>query len=221
MENTQIHVIKVPTDNDFIFPYSHYSDEHHNPFFMVNTKNNNLKLEVRDLFKMKPNYQTCPKNRIDIYIPVSTALYIGDKVIRNFGAGELGELNNIDPENFRGGPQTLPKISESRKVFLKYAEFTILGITYVAQNTIMYIDNEKPAAGHVEMKGKEIHFGIPLFDQYGKLDKRFVIYRETPDNETKVYGETKNGKKAIGYCQLKFNQDNARNLASTLIKYSK
>ena len=70
------------------------------------------------------------------------------------------------------------------------------------------------------MVGKEIHFGIPLYKKEGKLDKRFLIYRETPNDETKVSGENCMGKKSIGYCQLKFDSHNARQFASTLKHYS-
>lgn len=221
MEKDIIHVIKVPTTHKRLFPYSHFSDEYHSPFFSITSTDDYLSLEVRELFKLKPNNQKQPRNRVDIYMPVSTALSIGEQIITKYGPGQLAELNSINPENFRAGPQTLPVINEARTVKYLDVQFNIVGISLEGKNGRIYVDDEAPAEEHVEMKGKEIHFGIQLQTITGNIDNRFLLLRKVPDTETKVEGERDPIFKAIGYFKVTIDIENARNLASTLIHYCK
>lgn len=215
-----IHVIKVPSTVDDMFPYSHFSDAEHEPKFEILFKNDELFLSVRDLFKLKPNNQVNRRNRVDIYMPVETGLFIGEKILNNLGPGELAVLNNINPENFRDGPQTLPVIAEARRVEYKKVQFHIAGFTFEGENSTLYIDAEAPAMEHVEMVGDEIHFGIRFDKVEGEWDKKRIIKRIIPANETKAVNETTPLTKSIGAFLIRIDNNNARNLAATLIHYS-
>lgn len=77
----RIHVIKVPTTNNELFPYSHYNDYNHDPYLNAYKKDGELVIECEDLFKLKPNVQSKKRNRIDIYIPSKSALDLGVEIV--------------------------------------------------------------------------------------------------------------------------------------------
>lgn len=213
-------MIKVPTTSKELFPYSHFNDMGHNPLFETIFEDDYMEIVVRDLFKLKPNYQRRPRNRVDIYIPHQTAMELGEEIITQYGAGSIAVLNEIDPEQFRSGPQALPKITEARQVHHISAEMTIAGFTVAAGNGLIFMDLEDPAAIHVEMIEQEIHFGIPLSSVTGSWDPELVSKRRVPEGEKTVVGEPNPINKANGCLILKLDLENARNLATTLLHYS-
>lgn len=221
MQRRRIHVVKVPTRLDNLFPYSHYADEGHDPFLDPKIENDRLILVCEDLFKLKPNVQTSPRLRIDIYIPGQAALGLGVDIVEVFGPGNIAELANVNPEDFRRGPQTLPRIDEARKVRFAHASMSIAGFNISGGPGNVYIDRERPNEGHIEMQGPEVHLGLPLnpANIQGNLDMSLVQFIHVPTSEIRVRGETNPVKKAQGTLKLFFVPTQARDLASTLLHY--
>lgn len=215
----RIHVLKVPTTNEKLFPYTHYNDMNHDPYFKVRVQKGMLILECIDLFKLKPNVQAKKRNRIDVYIPGYSAIELGSKIIEIFGPGDIAELNKIDPELYRVGSQTLPIIKESRNVNYFEAYIKIGGYIAGGNNGRVFVDLEEPNEGHIEMLGPEVHLGIPIQSVSGKMDMNLIFEENVPDVEIRVEGETNPVKKSKGAVLIVLNDIEARNLATTLIYY--
>lgn len=199
----QLHVIKVLTKELSFLPYSHYRDEGHNPHLEIKSDGTNLVLECNDLFKLKNNYQSNPQNRMDIYMPYYTALNLGTEILRMFGEGKLAQISWSDPDAFRKGPQTLPLIEESRQLEYLRAGMKIgEQMIYNELGGRIFVDREKPNAGHVEMEMPEVHLGLEL-------------------NFPKIPGcIDKEGKKSYGKVKITLDKENAQNLAQTLLYYA-
>jgi hypothetical protein len=217
----RIHVVKVPTTKRNFFPYSHYADDGHNPLMTTRNQNNQLIIECNEIFKLKPNVQAQPKNRIDIYIPHNAALEIGYDIIMMFGPGNIAEIANVNPEAYRVGPQTLPLIDETRTVRYISSDVSVGGFNVSGTNGSIYIDMERPNDGHIEMQGPEVHIGIPLSNVVfnGILNENLVQYITVPEGEIRVAGEINPIRKANGLIRIVLDQVQARNFAATLIHF--
>lgn len=219
MQKRRAHVVKVPTTTKILFPYSHYADEGHNPLLGATMEEANLVIACEDLFKLKPNVQANPRTRVDIYMPGRAAMELGVDIVEIFGAGNIAELAQVDPEAFRSGPQTLPRIHETRRVRHSGTNMSIAGFRIWGDQGPVYIDRESPNEGHIEMQGPEVHIGIPLQHIHGELDLSQIRYVSVPERELRVGGEVNPIKKARGILRLSFDQSQARDLAATLLHY--
>ena len=176
----RLHVLKVPTTlvgytlATSLFPYTHYADAGHDPLIEVVGGEKEIMLRCRDVAKLHPNYQSHPRNRLDIYMPGDAAFNLALDIVAFTGARSVPELAAVDPEAYRRGPQTLPKIQATRRASCSRARATIAGIRVHSGPTPVYVDNETPNEGHVEMKGPEIHLGIPLNEVDGVFDPSSV-----------------------------------------------
>lgn len=215
----QVHVIKVPTDREDLFPYSHYKDKGHNPMLSAELSENQIVLSCKDIFKLKPNVQQNKRTRVDIYMPVYAGFELGNDILVLVGAGHIAELAAIDPENFRSGPQTLPLIDEARKVSHRHTEMHIAGSHIYGGPGSVYIDRERPNDGHIEMQGSEIHLGIPLTYARGIIDLSQTRTVMVPENEIRVQGESNPIRKCSATLRAVFDIKEAQNLAATLIYY--
>lgn len=215
----RVHVIKVPTNNRNVFPYSHYSDEGHNPLISAQLWNDHVILTCEDLFKLKPNVQQNPRTRVDIYMPGNAGLELGNDLLALVGAGNIAELTSVNPEDFRNGPQTLPLIDEARRVSHRRTEMNIASCTITGNQGPVYMDRERPNEGHIEMVGPEIHLGIPLSNVIGNIDLTETREYNVPESELRVAGERNPIRKAYGRLNIMFDIPQAQNLAATLIYY--
>lgn len=215
-----MHVVKVPTSNRDLFPYTHYMDEGHHPLMTVSANQDEIVLNCRDWFKLKPNVQQAPRIRMDIYMPGGAGLLIAKEISRAIGEGEIAELSSVNPEDYRDGPQTLPKIDESRKVQHVGATIIIAGFQVDSPSGDIFIDMERPNEGHIEMKGPEIHLGIPLEEIWGELDKVQIRRYIIPQSELRVAGEKNPVPKALGEILIFLDYHNARSLAATFSHYN-
>lgn len=221
MKKRRLHVIKVPTNNQRIFPYSHYNDVGHDPYIIAQLNDrNDVILTCQDIFKLKPNVQVNPKTRVDIYMPGLTGMELGNDILRLVGVGNIAELSNVNPEDFRKGPQTLPLIDESRSVRHQNTNMNIAGTSISGEFGSVYIDRERPNEGHIEMKGPEIHIGIPLLNVFGSIDLNYTSKYNVPVEELRVSGESNPVTKADGVLSITFNKVQAQNLAATLLYYT-
>ena len=214
----RIHIIKVPTNNRDFFPYSHYSDINHDPFLQIREEDGLICLFCEDLFKLKPNVQQYPKNRIDIYLPHNSSFDIADELEEIVGTGTIAAMANASPEYYRRGRQTLPIISDSRKIYFHSIEVAIAGYEIRQYSGSVYLDCESPNEGHIEMKGPEVHFGIPLDNCTirGGKDETEIIYERVPDSELRVGTERNPIPKARGAVRVFLDVENARSMVSTL-----
>ena len=219
----RIHVIKVPTKIKSLFPYSHYNDVHHDPFLSVNSKDGQIELVCEEMFKLKPNVQKAPRNRIDIYIPLEAGVSIATEIEGYTGAGIEAESTTVSPERFRIGEQTLPQIKASKKIDFSNTQVCIAGYTIIQNEGRIFIDSEEPAEGHIEMKGPEIHLGIDLRNctVEGNKDMEEIIYEDVPEGELRVGNEKNPIEKARGIVKIILSEDDAKKLAHTLKSYSK
>jgi hypothetical protein len=217
----RLHVIKIPTSNKDVFPYSHYADEGHDPKLYIESKEDEIRLVCEDLFKLKPNVQKSPRTRVDIYAPGDAALELATEIIKIFGEGQVAERSEVNPNDYRRGPQTLPLIDESRRIQHNRTIFEIAGITVESNKGAVYIDRERPNEGHIEMRGPEIHIGIPLNSVKGNLNTELISRVQVPSSELRVNGEVNPINKARGRLRIYFSAIQATLLAATIIHYSK
>jgi hypothetical protein len=214
---SRLHVLKIPTKDSSIFPYTHFSDKDHDPYIVATKENGYLILTCTDLFKLKPNVQVSPKNRVDLYMPYSSAIEIGNLINEFFGSGNLAQPSYVNPEMSRKGPQTLPLIDETRTVKYAKTQMNIAECKIEGKHGTVYIDREKPNEGHIEMKGREIHFGIPLQYILGSINESLVSTHIVPEEEVRVEGEENPVRKSQGTLKIAFTTEEAKKLASTLL----
>ena len=217
----QLHVAKVPTSNPQLFPYSHYADAGHNPQLQVEEIADGIRLVCSDLFKLKPNVQQNPRTRIDLYMPGESAASLGADILAVVGAGNIAELAQVDPEAFRSGPQALPVINEARRVSHSGADVEIAGYLVAGRPGSVYLDQEAPSEGHIEMRGPEVHIGVPLTEVTGDLDTHRVVRVDVPVGELRVGGERNPNTKAEGVIRVAFAEASAADLAATLLHYGR
>ncbi|MEH6982878.1 hypothetical protein [Priestia megaterium] len=220
----RLHVVKVPTTNKDLLPYSHFNDHEHDPFILARKdKNGNLELFIEDLFKLKPNFLKRPQNRIDIYMPYITALELGTDIIQLIGCGRIGELANVDPlavQVANGVRGVLPKIFETRSVRYLSASMRIADVEVKGNSRPIYIDREAPQENHIEMAGAEVHLGMALNSVQGSINEALVVEKEIPEHEVRrKNGETNPMKKAQGQLKLVLSPVEGQNLAATLLYY--
>lgn len=215
--SSRVHVLKIPTTNPNIFPYTHFSDKDHDPYLEVSNEKGYLVLTCTDLFKLKPNVQVKPKNRVDLYMPHNSAIEIGNEINKLFGTGNIADTSNVNPELSRKGPQTLPLIEETRSIKYAKTQMNIADCRIEGLRGTVYIDRELPNEGHIEMKGKEIHMGIPLQYILGNINTDLVSTHVVPEDEIRVDGEKNPINKAMGTFKIAFTKDEAKKLASTLL----
>lgn len=227
MAKYRIHVIKVPTgvkkdnetdEGDEFFPYSHYNDFNHDPNFIPIIYKNFFILKCEDNFKLKPNVQKKPRNRVDIYMPIISAIEISQFIISNFGHGNVAGSSLINPEDYRSGDQTLPIINGSKMLKNIMCKVNIGGYTMKNKNATMFIDDEEPNEGHIEMQGQELHLGILMPYPSGKLDNSKIFRENVPYSELRVHGENNPIKKSKGSVELIFTDKVSKNFASTLLE---
>lgn len=209
----RVHVIKMPTRDKDVFPYSHYRDNNHDPYLEVKKVGENLNVICKDRFKLKANFQGNPKFRIDIYIPKYSARLLAEEIVDNFGIGVVGDDAISNPNDYRSGKQTLP-IIEKPKV-LKYTKttFNIAGIEAEGNNNPIYVELESPNKNHIQMVEQEVHLGIPLDKLSGTLNNLLVKEEE---NDANKYGKKGRIRKANGVFVMELSESEAKNLAATL-----
>jgi hypothetical protein len=180
-----------------------------------------VELSCGDLFKLKPNVQQSPRNRIDIYMPGTAAAELGADILALSGPGDVAELSDVNPDDFRRGPQALPKITESRTVTHRGAGIRIAGVEVSGSRGAIYLDQEAPQDGFIEMKGPEVHIGVPLQSTGGSLDPASITAVDVPSGEIRVLGEKNPVNKADGEVWIRLDQKNAADLAATLLRYGR
>lgn len=216
----RLHVVKVPSQDQTFFPYLHFADaESAGPLLelLLNESNSEVLIRVVGAAKLKPNIQTNPKLRIDIYGPHTTALRMAEAMKANLIGAGVGLASTPDnPEKSRIGPQTLPLIDKQYKVPLADAEGGCSGFIF-SGSKCLYFDHERPNDGHIEMAGPEMHIGVPLRNLAGANDPKLIISREVPESEVRVRGETKIVRFSPLEAQLTLTKQNALNFAETIL----
>lgn len=216
----RLHVVKVPTAVKGLFPYSHYADAGHSPTLELQPAPDGIRLLCADVFKLKPNVQRSPRTRIDMYMPGDAAMGLAAELVPLVGRGRVARAAGVDPNDFRAGPQSLPIIAEARQLWCARADVSIAGLVVTGGVGTVYLDRESPNEGHVEMKGPEVHIGVPLrAGVSGSFDPRLVQRIEVPAEELRVAGERNPVPKAIGIVRIEFDLRQAADLAATLLRY--
>lgn len=217
--NHRIHVIQIPTTQNSLFPYSHYADQGHDPYLTVFWDSGILYLKCEDLFKLKPNIQRSPRDRIDIYIPHNAAVSLGTEISGYVGTGMLAGDSGTDPERFRRGRQTLPLMDSSKSLYYDTAYVSIAGYTLSQNFGRVFMEPERPNTGHIEMKGPEVHLGFDLRGcaVTGGKDLSLIQPVSVPASELRAPGEHNPVEKAMGEVLISFDLENAKKLGSTLL----
>jgi hypothetical protein len=122
----------------------------------------NITLLCKDLFKVKENFQSNPKNRVDIYIPVSSANQLADKITEICGSEEVASNNYTDPNNYNKGFRDIPKIQKASKDLYKTAKFEIYREKVLGNSYYVFINHESPKGSFNTMNSNEIHIAIGL-----------------------------------------------------------
>ena len=216
----RLHFVKFPTPNKDVFPYTHFADLGHNPNIYIEKMSNSILLICQDIFKLKPNVQKSPRTRVDVYMPSESAFEIGKEIVAFLGEGKVAEKAVSNPDDFRRGPQTLPLIDESRTIQHAGTFFEIAGVLIGGEKGSVYIDRERPNEGHIEMRGAEVHIGIPLTFLRVTLNREAIKRVEVPRSELRVGGESNPINKADGVLRINFLPSEAKKLSATLIHYS-
>lgn len=215
----RVHVVKVPSTEQDFFPYSHFADEHSAgpvlELFMDGLSGGYLR--VSGLAKLKPNFQTNPKLRIDLYGPHHGLINIANSIIHVFGHGDKREQAAVDPEKYRLGPQTLPVIEQQYRLAVSNVEGKCYKYFFTGAQSV-YFDHEFPKSDHIEMKGKEFHLGIPL-KSITKLDSNLgTVEHNVPEVELrKPHIESNPVTFSPLTIRISFTADELRDFASTVL----
>lgn len=106
----------------------------------------------------------------------------------------------------------------ARKVRHDGIEMHIAGSVIYGKAGTVYLDRERPAEGHTEMVGSEVHLGIPLSNVEGPLNENQIGMYQVPQHELQS-GEINPLRNALGFIRLSFEINQAQNLPATLIYY--
>lgn len=230
----RLHVLKIPTTRqsdvfeDNLFPYTHYSDAGHDPRMTVHAEGGQVLLRCSDRMKLHPNYAQNLRNRADIYMPGDGAASLALSIVAMTGPGDVAELADVDPEAARRGRQTLPYIREARRVRCSSFRASIAGCVIEGGDTPLYIDDEAPGEGHIEMMGPEVHIGIPLDQVSGRLDTGQVqdIHLWCPPSRRYLRERTQDGvlhpaPTAAATVEIRLDAVQGARLAACLLHYAK
>ena len=218
-----VHLIKIPTeryDTWNYLPYCHFADFGHRPYLEVSRNGEITYLSCHTLFKLKPNVQSSPRNRIDIYMSYDMATNLGKRLEVLAGKGDVAPRANANPEDYRIGGQALPVIGEQRSLRYFRAEIQSAGISVAGRGNRLFIDREAPHQNHVEMQGDEIHIGVQLDNIAGHLNMQQVEYHNIPESELRVRGEHNPVPKAKVFVKILLFNLVASDLGRTLLSYT-
>ncbi len=220
VDDLRVHVIKIMTGRDPWILYSHFSDRDHNPTITAavcdgGEYDGNLYLRIADICKLKPNFQNRQLLRLDVYVPTTTAQALEKFIATNLGHAEALGHAAANPGDYVTGAGILPKMGQSFQacaalVLAEGSQFRALG-----ESSRVFLDEESPAEGHVEMQGSELHIGVPDLKQISSVAQGAATQTEVPSTELKrdqanpVY-------KAQGDIHLVFNSEQSMRIAATL-----
>ena len=217
MASHPLNLLRGSTTDPAFLPWSHRLDAGHAPSLEVRAAGNTVVLGGEDVYKLKPNTQVKPKDRIDIYLPKESALGLAYDIESFTGTGHLAELAGVDPEGARMGSQLLPKMSgNSYRVAHVGVELGVAGRTLgTTVGDDFYVDLEAPQNIHREMAklGRAVHLGIRNLSLGGVLDPAEIRRVNVPESELR--GENNPVRKAKGTFRLVLAPGQARSLAAT------
>jgi len=200
--------------------YCHAHDDGHAPMLAVTTDGISIFIEGRNLlFKVKANPQT--KNRIDIYMPITSANQLGRELVaatQGSSANQWRE-STASPGQFASGRMSLPNI-----IWSKFGK-TIQAVARVNSGTQMTkldayvnIDLETPHGSHIMMSDTEIHIGISLDNPTGTHNTDLTTPVHVPEIELqRGTAESNPVSKVAGDFSLKFTKEIAAGLGQLLI----
>jgi hypothetical protein len=203
--------------------YCHANDMDHNPLLAVDADAQSVVIRADNLlFKVKKNPQT--KNRIDIYMSISSANELGRELIGATQGVRAREwrTSNATPHQFASGRMALPDIVWSK--FDKAVEVAAevnSGTRMVKQDAYVNIDLEKPHATHIMMSNAEIHIGISLDNPTGVHDENLTFPVNVAESELqRGTGETNPIYKVLGHFMLRLTPQAAAGLGLLLMAVS-
>lgn len=213
----KLHVVKVPSKHIDFFPYSHHLDKINGSPLVeaLLQESGELVLRISCMAKMKPNIQKKRRDRIDIYAPLETISSLSQSIYKNMGGGEPVKNSEVDPDNYRVGPQTLPIIAERFSIESVLIQGKCSGYQFEGSSHL-YIDFESPNVGHREMQGKEVHFGIKIDKLEGQRNTYLETKNYVPDQEIRVRGEENPVTFSPLVIRLHLSNRSARNFAHTM-----
>ncbi|MBD8154078.1 hypothetical protein [Pantoea agglomerans] len=216
---SRLHVVKVPSTEADFFPYSHFADEHSAgpilELFMSAFEGGYLR--ISGLAKLKPNFQKVPKLRLDIYGPHHGLIAIAECIERVVGKGNAHKHTLVNPENSRKGPQTLPDIEQQYEVVIDRVEGKCHKYVFFGADR-MFFDHEFPKSDHVEMKGKEFHFGIRLRNINILAEPLPITFNDVPLSELRNTAENNPVSFSPITIRIFFTFDMLRNFAATVLE---
>ncbi|MBD8625745.1 hypothetical protein IFT64_02210 [Oxalobacteraceae sp. CFBP 8753] len=185
--STPITKIQFLSDRDSQHPifYCHSADEGHDPMLNVTRAGTEVVISSVDcLFKVKKNPQK--KNRVDIYMPKSSANNLGRELVLATPSIQprTWYVSNANPHQNAGGRMALPDI-----IWSKYAKairvdaYVASGTNLSKQSAYVNIDLETPHETFIKMNSEEIHIGIALEWPTGTHDADKTQPFNVPENE--------------------------------------
>jgi len=222
IDDLRVHVFKIMTGEDPWILYSHFSDQGHNPTMTAAVLQGGeydgaLYLHIFDICKLKPNFQERKLLRLDIYVPTTTAIALERFIAATFGHGQGLDRTTADPGDYVGGPGVLPEMHGSFQG--RAASVLAQGSRFEASSRAarVFLDNEAPAEGHIEMQGPELHMGVPDLTQVSTVAQASATPTDVPvgelrrDQSNPVY-------KAPGVVHIVFDRDQAQRVGATLAR---
>ena len=203
--------------------YCHANDEDHNPLLAVVADAGSVVIRGDNLlFKVKKNPQT--KNRIDIYMSISSANELGTELIAATQgvSARTWSTSNATPHKFASGRMVLPNIVWSKygKAVEVVAEVNS-GTRMVKQDAYVNIDLEKPHGTHIMMRNAEIHIGITLDNPTGFHDENRTFPVNVAESELqRGTNETNPISKVLGYFMMRLTPPAAAGLGELLMAVS-
>lgn len=203
--------------------YCHANDVGHEPQLDVVANAQTVTIVGESLlFKVKRNPQT--KNRIDIYMPISSANELGRQLldITQGVAANAWRTSTASPNQFATGRMALPEIvwSKYSKAVNVIAEVDS-GTQMAKRDAYVNIDLETPHGSHIMMRNAEIHIGISLDSPVGSHNEALTHPVDVPESELqRGTGETNPIHKVYGYFSVTLTPQVAAGLGQLLIAAS-
>lgn len=203
--------------------YCHANDKDHDPRLNVVVESNCVEIVGEGLlFKVKRNPQT--KNRVDIYMPISSANELGRQLADLTPSVVASEWRTspASPGRFASGRMALPEIvwSKYSKALNVVAE-TDSGTLMVKRDAYVNVDLETPHGSHIMMRNAEVHIGIALDSPVGSHDEALTYPVDVPEGELqRGTGETNPVYKVSGCFLVRLTPQVAAGLGQLLMAVS-
>jgi hypothetical protein len=175
MNTCRVRKIQLLSDRSSGHPiyYCHHEDEDHDPCLLIESDRDYVFIRAREtLYKVKRNPQT--KNRVDIYMSLEQAVYLGRHLVKiaHHDSDISIQNSNTNPNLNAQGNMKLPNIVWSKSI--RHAGIKArsrIGSEFpLKESGYIYIDLESPHSSHIKMTEHEIHIGIDLQQPTGNVN---------------------------------------------------